>query len=92
VTRSFDSFSAAAAEAGQSRIYGGIHYQFDNQDGLALGRKVGSYVVSHVLLADGHDKAIAPHLTVVTSNAAAALGSTSSVTDLVLKESAKKKD
>src|SRR5262249_51358206 len=30
VTRSFDSFGAAAAEAGQSRIYGGIHYSFDN--------------------------------------------------------------
>ena len=54
VTRSFDSFSAAAAEAGQSRIYGGIHYQFDNQDGLALGRKVGSYVFSHVLVAEQH--------------------------------------
>jgi membrane-associated phospholipid phosphatase len=54
VTRSFDSFSAAAAEAGQSRIYGGIHYQFDNQDGLALGRKVGSYVFSHVLVAERH--------------------------------------
>jgi membrane-associated phospholipid phosphatase len=62
VTRSFDSFSAAAAEAGQSRVYGGIHYQFDNQDGLALGRKVGSYVFSHVLMAekhDGHGKEIA---------------------------------
>src|SRR5947209_10636056 len=31
VTRSFGSFAAAAEEAGQSRIYGGIHYQFDNQ-------------------------------------------------------------
>ena len=62
VTRSFDSFSAAAAEAGQSRVYGGIHYQFDNQDGLALGRKVGSYVFSHVLVAEqhgGHGKDIA---------------------------------
>jgi hypothetical protein len=54
VNRSFDSFSAAAAEAGQSRVYGGIHYQFDNQDGLALGRKVGSYVFSHVLVAEQH--------------------------------------
>src|SRR4029077_426 len=31
VARSYSSFAAAAAEAGQSRIYGGIHYQFDNQ-------------------------------------------------------------
>jgi hypothetical protein len=44
VTRSFNSFSAAAAEAGQSRIYGGIHYQFDNQIGLEMGNQVGSFV------------------------------------------------
>jgi hypothetical protein len=49
VTRSFKSFSSAAAEAGQSRIYGGIHWQFDNQDGLAMGRSVGRYVVDRVL-------------------------------------------
>ncbi len=30
VQRSFTSFAAAAVEAGRSRIYGGIHYQFSN--------------------------------------------------------------
>ena len=40
VTRSFDSFSAAADEAGMSRIYGGIHYDFDNTVGLDGGKKV----------------------------------------------------
>src|SRR5207245_9519009 len=30
VKRTFTSFWAAAQEAGQSRIYGGIHWQFDN--------------------------------------------------------------
>jgi membrane-associated phospholipid phosphatase len=45
VTRTFDGFAAAAAEAGRSRIYGGIHFAFDNDDGLALGRAVGHYVV-----------------------------------------------
>src|SRR5262249_7147764 len=30
VTRSFTSFQQAAEEAGRSRIYGGIHYQFSN--------------------------------------------------------------
>lgn len=44
VTRSFDRFSAAANEAGMSRIYGGIHWAFDNRDGLAAGRKIGDYV------------------------------------------------
>jgi len=49
VTRSFASFSAAAAEAGQSRIYGGIHYQFDNVDALHAGNALGNYVADHFL-------------------------------------------
>jgi membrane-associated phospholipid phosphatase len=53
VTRSFDSFEAAAAEAGQSRIYGGIHYQFDNQNGLASGHALGQFVVGNFLLPVG---------------------------------------
>jgi membrane-associated phospholipid phosphatase len=48
VTRSFASFSAAAAEAGASRIYGGIHWDFDNSEGLMCGRKVGEFVARTV--------------------------------------------
>jgi hypothetical protein len=48
-TRSFASFDAAAAEAGQSRIYGGIHYQFDNQAAQASGHAVGLFVVGNFL-------------------------------------------
>jgi hypothetical protein len=44
VTRSFARFSEAADEAGMSRIYGGIHWAFDNTAGLESGRKVGEYV------------------------------------------------
>jgi membrane-associated phospholipid phosphatase len=44
VTRSYVSFAAAAEEAGLSRIYGGIHWDFDNRDGLAMGRALGEYV------------------------------------------------
>ena len=43
VTRCFTSFSQAAAEAGESRILGGIHFAFDNVPGLALGREIGNY-------------------------------------------------
>jgi hypothetical protein len=50
VTRSFSSFDAAATEAGQSRVYGGIHFQFSNQDGLALGTKIGNYVAKNLLV------------------------------------------
>ena len=49
VTRSFDRLSQAAEEAGQSRIYGGIHWQFDNQVGLASGRALGEHVFYNVL-------------------------------------------
>lgn len=49
VTRSFDSFWAAAEEAGMSRIYGGIHWQFDNTDGLRTGKDLGTYVYRNYL-------------------------------------------
>ncbi len=48
-TRSFDSLFAAAEEAGQSRIYGGIHFQFDNSLGLAMGQEVGRVVAQNGL-------------------------------------------
>jgi hypothetical protein len=44
VTRSYTSFSQAAEEAGQSRIYGGIHWQYDNQVGLTSGRALAEHV------------------------------------------------
>ena len=47
LTRSFTSFDQAAAEAGQSRIFGGIHFQFDNVAGQAAGRAIGQYVVGN---------------------------------------------
>jgi hypothetical protein len=49
VTRKFPGFWAAAEEAGMSRIYGGIHWQFDNTDGLAGGKKVAEHVLEHCL-------------------------------------------
>jgi PAP2 superfamily len=33
--------AAMAEEAAISRLYGGIHYRFDNDAGLALGRRIG---------------------------------------------------
>lgn len=44
--RHFASFQAASEEAGQSRVYGGIHYPSGNVSGLALGRCVGAKVVA----------------------------------------------
>src|SRR5262249_9728934 len=44
-SRAFANLHQAAEEAGQSRILGGIHFQFDNQAGLATGRSVAAYVL-----------------------------------------------
>lgn len=46
--RSFTSFSQAADESAVSRLYGGIHFNFDNNDGLAAGRSIGQYVASRL--------------------------------------------
>jgi hypothetical protein len=48
-SRTFAGFSQAANEAGRSRIYGGIHYDFDNSTGLASGRAVARYVFANHL-------------------------------------------
>lgn len=42
-TRSFPSFAAAAEEAALSRLYGGIHFRFGNEGGLAQGYRIGAY-------------------------------------------------
>jgi hypothetical protein len=39
--RTFRSFDEAADEAAASRLYGGIHYPFDNDDGLGAGWCIG---------------------------------------------------
>ncbi len=44
VTRTYGALSEAAAEAGASRIYGGIHYDFDNTAGQATGRAIARRV------------------------------------------------
>ena len=49
-TRTYNGFSQAAAEAGRSRVVGGIHFEFSNQDGLAAGRNVAAEVLSRSLL------------------------------------------
>lgn len=49
VVRSYTRFSEAADEAGRSRIYGGIHWEYDNQDGLAAGRELALAVFDNFL-------------------------------------------
>jgi hypothetical protein len=49
LTRSYNSFSEAARENGESRIYGGIHFRSAVEDGIRQGGKIGAYVFTHVL-------------------------------------------
>lgn len=51
VTRSFTSLAACADEIGMSRIYGGIHFQFDNQQGKVSGKRIADYIHANYLLA-----------------------------------------
>lgn len=44
IPRSFESLSQAEDENGQSRIYLGIHWQFDKDAGIAQGNTVADYV------------------------------------------------
>jgi hypothetical protein len=48
--RSFKSFRDAALEASWSRLYGGIHYRSDLEQGNYLGMKIGQYIVGKLRL------------------------------------------
>lgn len=47
--RSYTSLNQAALENARSRIYLGVHYQFDADDGLASGNSVGTFVHTNKL-------------------------------------------
>jgi membrane-associated phospholipid phosphatase len=46
--RNFTSFRQAAAEASISRVYGGIHYRFDCDNGNVRGTKLGEFIVQRL--------------------------------------------
>jgi hypothetical protein len=41
-------YDAMAEEAAVSRLYGGIHYRHDNDDGLVMGRRIADLVIAHM--------------------------------------------
>jgi len=48
-TRSYQGFTAMAEEAARSRVYGGIHFTFDNVAGQSIGRNVANYIFQNVM-------------------------------------------
>jgi PAP2 superfamily len=49
-TRSFQSFSQAADEASESRIFAGAHFRFDLTAGQAMGDEIGDFVFDRLLV------------------------------------------
>jgi hypothetical protein len=49
VIRNYPGFNALANEVARSRVYGGIHFQFDNVAGQSVGRNVANYVFMNYL-------------------------------------------
>jgi hypothetical protein len=47
VTRTYSTFSAAAEEAGDARVFGGIHFRKSCVDAKAMGEQIASYVLTH---------------------------------------------
>jgi membrane-associated phospholipid phosphatase len=54
--RSFRSFAAAAAEAAVSRLRAGIHYPFDNEDGLRSGVCIGRTIAREIRFRNDYDR------------------------------------
>ena len=47
-SRQIVSFREAAKEAAMSRLYGDIHYRFDNEHGTEAGRRIGEFIVNRL--------------------------------------------
>jgi hypothetical protein len=54
VALQYESFEQITDDINDARVYGGIHFRFDQEAGSEQGRKVGAYVHDHILRrADG---------------------------------------
>jgi len=52
-TRTFNSFTQAALENARSRVYLGVHFQWDGDHGYHSGTALGEYIFDNVLTAIG---------------------------------------
>jgi hypothetical protein len=56
VTFHYTRFSQITDDISDARIYGGIHYRFDQEAGAELGRDIGAYVYKHNLRRAKHSQ------------------------------------
>jgi hypothetical protein len=49
VTLHYTTFAGITGDIDDARVYGGIHFRFDQEAGGLLGRRVGAYVFTHNL-------------------------------------------
>jgi hypothetical protein len=49
----YDSFDAITEDIDDARVYGGIHFRFDQRAGASQGEKIGAWMVSHHLRSAG---------------------------------------
>jgi hypothetical protein len=45
-TRCWTSFSEAALDGATSRMWGGIHFRFDNETGLLMGQEIAGFTLA----------------------------------------------
>ena len=55
----YTRFKDIARDIDDARIYGGVHYRFDQEDGGKLGKKVGTFLYKHVLKSSHHASELA---------------------------------
>lgn len=48
-TRTFKTFTQAAVENGDSRVFAGIHFRFSCERGLEQGKQIGEWILRHQL-------------------------------------------
>jgi hypothetical protein len=49
VALEYDSFQAITADIDAARVYGGIHFRFDQRAGAHQGLKIGAWIARHHL-------------------------------------------
>jgi hypothetical protein len=45
----YDNFEQITHDINDARVYGGIHFRFDQETGAEQGRRIGAYVYRHIL-------------------------------------------